>query len=244
MTTFISLAMVLLLLHLSLASGQPDFTFYKCFIGKGTFPNKSPYQNNLNILLSNITSDTIFDYGFYSSSYGQGPNVVHVQGLCRGDVNPISCRSCLNNAKTLLPKVCPNQKEAFGYYDFCIFHYASRPLLGYLDPQFSYSFNNPQNAMNTEEFTSALNVLMHRLKSEAASGDSNFKLAVGSKIADESETVYGLTQCLPDLSKRDCETCLENAISDIKLCCRNKVGGRVIKLSCNLRFERDHFYND
>ncbi|KAI9128211.1 hypothetical protein K1719_001204 [Acacia pycnantha] len=241
----ISLALVLFLLRFTLLCAQPNFVYYKCFIGRGTYPNKSPYQNNLNTLLSNITSDTVFDYGFYSSTYGQSPNVVHVRGLCRGDVNPDTCRSCLNYAKTLLPKVCPNQKEAFGYYDFCIFHYASRPLLGYLDPQFSYSYNNPQNAINTKEYTSSLYDLMQRLKSEADSGDSNFKLAVGYKEADESdETVYGLAQCSPDLYKRDCEACLEKAISDIKLCCQNKVGGRVIKLSCNLRFERVHFYND
>ncbi|XP_028774372.1 cysteine-rich repeat secretory protein 38-like, partial [Neltuma alba] len=208
---------------------------------KEAYPNRSPYETNLNTLLSKITPNTIVDHGFYSSEYGQAPNIVHVRGLCRGDVNPITCRNCLNDAKTLLPKVCPNQKEAFGYYDFCTFQYASRPLLGYLDPEFAYSFNNPQNATDKKEFTSALNDLMQRLKSEAASGDSNFKLSVGSKIADESETVYGLVQCLPDLSRPDCNACLEKAISDIPLCCKNKIAGRVIKLSCNLRFERGRF---
>ncbi|XP_028772718.1 cysteine-rich repeat secretory protein 38-like [Neltuma alba] len=186
-TSVISLALVLFSVHLTVLSGQPNFVFYKCFIGKGTYPNKSPYETNLNTLLSKITSNTIIDHGFYSSNYGQAPNIVHVRGLCRGDVNPMTCRNCLNDAKTLLPK---------------------------------------------------------RLKSEAASGDSNFKLSVGCKIADESETVYGLVQCSPDLSRPDCNACLEKAISDIPLCCKNKIGGRIIKLSCNLRFERVHFYYD
>ncbi|KAI9127667.1 hypothetical protein K1719_000660 [Acacia pycnantha] len=240
----ISLALVLFLLRLTLLSAQPSFTYHKCFIGRGTYPNKSPYQNNLNTLLSNIASDTIFDYGFYTSTYGQSPNVVHVRGLCRGDVNLETCRSCLLDAKTLLPKVCPNQKEAFGYSGLCIFHYASRPLLGYLDPQFSYGINNPQDAINPKEFKSSLSDLLKRLKSEAASGDSNFKLAVGYKEVNESQIVYGLTQCSPDLSEQDCEACLDKAISDIRFCCQNKIGGRVIKLSCNLQFEIYHFYND
>ncbi|XP_054788082.1 cysteine-rich repeat secretory protein 38-like [Prosopis cineraria] len=240
----ISLALVLFLLHLIVLSAQPDFGYYKCFIGRGTYPNGSPYQTNLNTLLSNFSSDTKIDYGFYSSTFGERPNIVHAQGLCRGDLSPSSCRNCLTVAKILLPRLCPNQKDAFGYFDLCTFQYSSRPLLGYLDPEFSYSFNNPQDAIDVEEYTSALHDLLQRLKSEAASGDSRRKVAVGSKPAGQFETVYGLVQCKPDMSRQNCDACLEKAISDIPLCCKNKIGGRVIKLSCNLRFEKGQFYSD
>ncbi|XP_054786894.1 cysteine-rich repeat secretory protein 38-like [Prosopis cineraria] len=243
----ISLALVWFLPnHLIILSAQPPpFVYHNCSLGKATYIKPSAYYTNLNALLSSFTLDTVIDYGFYSSSFGESPNKVHAQGLCRGDVEPYSCRKCLNDAKTLLPKLCPNQKDAFGYYDFCTFQYSSRSLLGiYRFPEFSYSFNNPQDAEDADKYTSALNDLMRSLQTKAAAGDSSFKLAVGYKIADEVETVYGLAQCSPDLSRKDCKACLEKAISEIPNCCEDKIGGRVIKLSCNLRFEKVHFYYD
>ncbi|KAJ0085752.1 hypothetical protein Patl1_07127 [Pistacia atlantica] len=32
--------------------------------------------------------------------------------LCRGDVKPDICRSCINDSSLELSKLCPNQKEA------------------------------------------------------------------------------------------------------------------------------------
>ncbi|KAI9128064.1 hypothetical protein K1719_001057 [Acacia pycnantha] len=242
----ISLALVLFFCHLIILSAQPPpFTYHNCSLSKGTYIKSSAYETNLNTLLSRFTPDTVIDYGFYTSSFGESPNKVHAQGLCRGDVEPYSCRKCLNDAKTLLPKLCPYQKDAFGYYEFCTFQYSSRSLLGiYRFPDFSYGFNNPEDAKDGESYTKALNDLMISLKTKAAAGDSTFKLAVGYKEADESEIVYGLAQCSPDLSRRDCDVCLVKAISKIPDCCENKIGGRVIKFSCNLRFERVHFYYD
>ncbi|XP_028772719.1 cysteine-rich repeat secretory protein 38-like [Neltuma alba] len=244
----ISLALVFFFHHLIiLSAAQPSFVYYNCSLGKGTYIKPSAYYTNLNALLSSFTLDTVIDYGFYNSSFGKSPDKVHAQGLCRGDEEPLACRKCLNDAKTLLPKLCPYQKDAFGYYDICTFQYSSRSLLGiYRFPDFSHSFNNPQDAEDAQHYTIALNDLMRSLKSKAASGDSTFKFAAEYKMTgDESEpTVYGLAQCSPDLSRRDCDACLGNAISKIPDCCENKIGGRVIKFSCNLRFEKVHFYDD
>ncbi|XP_028774294.1 cysteine-rich receptor-like protein kinase 26 [Neltuma alba] len=189
-------------------------------------------------MLSNTTDD-----GFYDLQHGQDPDIVHVRGLCRGDVNQTTCQNCLNDAKTRLPTLCPNQKEAFGYYDFCTLYYASNRRRRNIGTQPPHSYNNPTDAKDKEKYTSALTDLMQRLKSQA-SGESDFKVAVGGKVADESENVYGLVQCSPDLSTKECSDCLDDAMSEIPVCCRNKIGGRVIKLDCNLRFETVHFYYD
>ncbi|KAI9128034.1 hypothetical protein K1719_001027 [Acacia pycnantha] len=110
----------------------------------------------------------------------------------------------------------------------------------YLDPSFSYSFNNSEDA---KSYTKALNDPMQNLKSQASGGGEDYKVAVGSQTSSQSETVYVLAQCMPDLSKKNCKDCLQNALSQILRCCL-KVGGRVIKYSCNLRFEKIQFYND
>jgi hypothetical protein len=37
--------------------------------------------------------------------------------------------------------------------------------------------------------------------------------------------------------------CLEDAIVEIPKCCNNKLGGRVVKPSCNIRYESYLFYD-
>jgi hypothetical protein len=57
------------------------------------------------------------------------------------------------------------------------------------------------------------------------------------------ETIYGLVQCTPDLSLQDCNRCLDAAISEIPSCCINKIGDRVVKPSCIIRYESYLFYD-
>lgn len=64
---------------------------------KGRFTANRTYHTNLNTLLSNLTSNKGIDYGFYNLSYGKNTDKVYAIGLCRGDVKPDECRSCLNN---------------------------------------------------------------------------------------------------------------------------------------------------
>ncbi|KAA8519965.1 hypothetical protein F0562_014221 [Nyssa sinensis] len=55
------------------------------------------YQTNLNTLLSSLSSN-IDRNGFYSSSEGQGSDMVNGIALCRGDVELDICRSCVNDS--------------------------------------------------------------------------------------------------------------------------------------------------
>ncbi|XP_054786903.1 cysteine-rich receptor-like protein kinase 29 [Prosopis cineraria] len=111
----------------------------------------------------------------------------------------------------------------------------------YQYPDFYNAFGNPEEvAADQNKYKNALDRLMLNLKSIA--GDSHRKLAVGNATIDKSRTVvYGLAQCMLDLSKEDCDACLLKAVSDISVCCQDKVGGRVIKFSCNIRF--DHSFS-
>jgi hypothetical protein len=49
-------------------------------------------------------------------------------------------------------------------------------------------------------------------------------------------------QCTPDINYLDCNQCLVQAIANLPSCCGNKIGGRVIRPSCNLRYENYRFY--
>ncbi|XP_027364918.1 putative receptor-like protein kinase At4g00960 isoform X1 [Abrus precatorius] len=231
----------LLVIISSLTNAQPNFLYKFCIDQQGNYTANSTYQHNLNTLLSNLSSNTEIKYGFYNFSYGQNSDKVNAIGLCRGDVKQNECLSCLNNSRVLLPRLCPNQKEAIGWYDNCMLRYSDRSIFGLMEASPSFYMWNLNNATDVDRFNEVLRKLLESLRDKAAPGDSR-KFGVANLVGPSFQTIYGLVQCTPDLSQQDCYNCLTGAISEIPNCCNNKIGGRVIRPSCNFRYENYRFY--
>ena len=228
----------------SQATDQPDFLYHFCLDDNGNYTSNSTYKANLNQLLSSLSSNTEIDYGFYNFPYGKSPDQVYSLGLCRGDVNPDICRSCLNNATNLLPLLCPNQKEAIGWYDYCMLRYTFSDIFGIMEdsPTF-YMWNTNNVSANYDQFRQDLMTLLDSQIGQAAAGGSLRKFAAGNTTAPNLHTLYLLMQCTPDLSVQVCSDCLNGAMKLIPECCDGKQGGSVVRPSCNLRFEVFSFYN-
>ncbi|XP_030937773.1 cysteine-rich receptor-like protein kinase 29 [Quercus lobata] len=228
----------------SQAIAQPDFLDHFCSDDKGNYTSNSTYKANLNQVLSSLSSNTEIDYGFYKFSYGQSPDKVYSLGLCRGDAKPDICRSCLNNATNLLPLLCPNQKEAIGWYDYCMLRYSLRNIFGIMEDTPAYDMGNTSNLSgNLDQFNQDLGTLLNSKRVQAAAGGSLRKFAEGNATAPNNQTLYSLVQCTPDLSDKDCSECLAQAFGYIPGCCGAKQGGRVNTPSCYFRFEVYLFYD-
>ncbi|XP_026432516.1 putative receptor-like protein kinase At4g00960 isoform X2 [Papaver somniferum] len=83
--------------------------------------------------------------------------------------------------------------------------------------------------------------LMNDLAGKAGSSFST-NFASGNRSFDDFQRAYGLVECTPDISSGSCNRCLSGAISDIPNCCDGKQGGRVIRPSCNIRYELYTFF--
>ncbi|KAF7833522.1 putative receptor-like protein kinase [Senna tora] len=209
-------------------SAQPNFLYLSCgYVNGGNSTGSSTYTSNLNTLLLNLSFDTEVDYGFFNVSYGQNDDRVNAVVLCRGDVNAEDCRSCFVNARALLPRSCPDQKEAIGWYDNCMLRYSNRSIFRTVETSPHFYLWNTEEALEVEKFKAAVGELLQKLKITAASGDSRRKFAATSAMGPSNQTIYGLVQCTPDLSKDECDACLEGAISDLPKCCDRNRGGRV-----------------
>ncbi|KAL6333266.1 hypothetical protein AAG906_028449 [Vitis piasezkii] len=199
---------------------QPDFLYHFCIEGVGNYTRNSTYKANLNTLLSSLPSDNAFDYGFYNFSAGQNSERVNAIGLCRVDLTPDGCRSCLNDSSLQFTELCPNQKEAIGWYNNCMLRYSNRSIFSTEEDLPAFSMHNVNNVSNGDEFNQVL---------------GNF-----------FQNIYALVQCTPDLSKLSYSNCIEGAvwaINGIPGCCDRKQGGRVVTPSCNIRFELYRFYD-
>ncbi|XP_028772724.1 cysteine-rich receptor-like protein kinase 10 [Neltuma alba] len=220
----------------------PELRSIYCFHSRGNFTNSSTYQTTLNIVLSDLTSNTAIDYGFYNLSHGQYPYRVSAIGLCRGDIKPNECRSCLKNASVLVPMLCPNMKEAMGGYDECFLRYSNRSILGVMESDASFILWNKYDTTDQDKYNEVVSELLDGLRSKAKNGDSLRKYAEANQTGPNFYTIYGAVQCTPDLSQQDCSDCLKTAISELPDCCFTKRGGRVIKPSCNVRYENYRFF--
>ncbi|RDX76114.1 Cysteine-rich receptor-like protein kinase 26, partial [Mucuna pruriens] len=160
-----------------------------------------------------------------------------------GDLKPDECLKCLNDSRVAVTQSCPNQKEVILWSGACTLRYSNRSIFGVLNTQPTLELIYTLNVTGSvDQFSEALQKLMTNLTNIAVSGDSRRKYATGSTPAPQFQTIYGYTQCSPDLSSQDCAQCLSEAISLIPHCCSGKAGGNVLKPSCRIRFDPYVFY--
>ncbi|KAK8592295.1 hypothetical protein V6N13_062881 [Hibiscus sabdariffa] len=83
---------------------------------------------------------------------------------------------------------------------------------------------------------------MDRVVRKASNGTSSLKYATGEADFTVFQNIYALMQCTPDLSNKDCDSCLRASVSYYESCCHGKQGGYVHKPNCWFRWDLYPFY--
>jgi hypothetical protein len=217
----------------------PTVALHICSSG-GNYTSNSTYGENLKSVLASMSSNTEIDYGFYKFSAGEYPDKVNAIALCRADISPEECRSCVNASSHDLLQNCPNQNEAITWPDKCMLRYSNRDIFGVMESLPSFIVYVVQNASDVERFNHALRTLLDGLRSRTSSGNSTRKFAAGRAAASAFQTIYALAQCTPDLEELECNNCL---LATMGLIRTGMVGGRYETPSCGLRYEIYAFYD-
>lgn len=237
---------ILLLIATHQAFAEEDWLAYQrhlCSNNKGNYTTNSTYRRNLNTLLSSLPSNNTGNgYGFYNSSYGQSSdnNQVYAIALCyMVNIDDPGGRNCLNVSRYALIELCPNQKEAMFFTHGCMLRYSNSLIYGTMETAPSLCMSNPQDVPSStvNEFFEKLRELLGSLRSETAAAGSLRKFAYENTSGENIQTIYGLTQCTPDLSEQDCNDCLIGAIGGLYMCSNGKIGGRVTRPSCYFLYE-------
>nr|POE78572.1 cysteine-rich receptor-like protein kinase 29 [Quercus suber] len=209
----------------------------------GNVTSNSTFRANLNTLISTLSSNTQIDYGFYNFTAGEGTNKVYATGLCRADLTPTDCRSCVNMSAHELLQLCPTQKEGVMWYMNCTARYSNNSIFGVMEIEPIRDLASG-DVSNLTEFNAVLKPLFYDLRVRASAGGIFRKIAVGTAYyKSDNYTIYGLMQCSPDLSEIDCSNCLVSVQSYIQGCCTGNSGLRILAPSCNLRIETYQFYD-
>lgn len=238
---------VILALSILFVLSKADPLYTECSANIN-YTGHSEFESNLRLLLNDLSSNTSRDTslgGFYNTSVGENPDIVHGQTLCRGDVNSTVCRNCIENAGDHLWNTCKGQ-DAMVWYEFCQVRYSFQILVPMQVFTGMLPESNKQHKFveHSVLFEKVLMHLMHNLSNGAAFNASKHMFATGQIKFSDKETVYGLLQCTRDISGGECNNCFQSAFSELTECCSRRQGGIVVSKNCNVRFELYQFYND
>ncbi|KAJ0239579.1 Gnk2-homologous domain-containing protein [Hirschfeldia incana] len=239
--TYDVILLFLLSSSLAVSAQNHTYVYHEC-PNTTTFSRNSTYSTNLRTLLSSLSSlNASYSTGFQTAASGQAPDRVTGLFLCRGDLSPEVCRSCVAFSVNDSLTRCPNEKEAVLYYDECMLRYSHRTILSTLSRNGEAVFRNDTmiSSNQLERFSDVLMSNLSQAVTDAVSSPRKFAARKAEFTA--SQTAYLLVQCTPDLTNQDCLTCLRVSFNQLPL---DKIGGRFILPSCNSRFEIYPFYNE
>ncbi|KAF7086785.1 hypothetical protein CFC21_090047 [Triticum aestivum] len=240
--------------HAASATVSPLYTL--CNQTTGTYATNSTYGSNLRALGATLTAGAGTS-GFAKGSSGEAPDKVYGEVLCRGDYTGANCTDGLRAAfQDVADRV--SCRRAVVYYDQYMLRFTDdeRSLSSLSnEPEWSASnMNSVRGAEAAPRLMETVVKLMNDLADLGTSGGprltSRSRYATGEAGFGEQgvSTVYGLVQCRLDLAGPQCRSCLEGIIKQMpKLfgdASSSRVGGRIIGIRCNLRYEKELFFEE
>ncbi|XAR58139.1 hypothetical protein NMG60_11026535 [Bertholletia excelsa] len=189
------------------------------------FTPDSPYESNLNSLLTSLVNSATFSAYNKFSIMGSSPQDV-VYGLyqCRGDLAMPDCATCVARAVTQLGSVCSQTCGGALQLQGCFVKYDNTSFLGIEDKTVVLRKCGPWIGYDTE----AIGRRDAVLGSMAGAG--------GPYRVGGTGDVQGVAQCTGDLSMSQCQDCLSEAIGRLKKDCGTATYGDMFLAKCYARY--------
>uniref|UniRef100_A0A0E0EVM7 Uncharacterized protein n=1 Tax=Oryza meridionalis TaxID=40149 RepID=A0A0E0EVM7_9ORYZ len=214
----------------------------------GNYTANGTYQSNLARLAAALPSNASSSPDhFATATAGQAPDAAYALALCRGDVaNATACGDCVAASFQDARRTCPSDKSATIYYDDCLLRFAGDDFLAAPNITENATLFQAWNQQNItgDAAVAAANVreLLTVTARTAAAAARRFATGFMDGSSESKQTLYSLVQCTPDLAAGDCLACLQRLIAMVNSTTSVRLGGRVLLLRCNLRFEAFVFY--
>ncbi|KAJ4975398.1 hypothetical protein NE237_000504 [Protea cynaroides] len=209
--------------------------------------NSITYVANLDLLLSSLSSNATSNTGFYNTTIGDGSDKVYGLFLCRGDITTNDCQTCVATAGQEIKPSCPHSITAIAWYDSCLIRYSNQSIFSNLQQDPVYYVYGLKNITSLDQYNQTVGNLTLDLVEKAAYGSTTPKYYAAGEQTNYTgyDIVYALVQCTPDVTPDECYGCLIGSSTlDIPHIIYPREGGRVLKPSCNLRYEFDSpFYS-
>ncbi|KAK9681706.1 hypothetical protein RND81_10G021700 [Saponaria officinalis] len=229
-TTYLLLFLSIFLLKSASAEDQVTYLESSCS-DNGNYDQGSKFEDNLDLLLSNLTSKASTNK-FYNLTTGEGANKVYGLFLCNGVYINQICQDCIMIAKGEIRRRCPSSKEAIVWYTECMLRYANQNIFSIDDVStFYYLEVGPAKySQFNQDLTNTFISLSHQVTSGTYSSLSATTVVYVTK--EISLTCY--VDCTPDLSPSSCNKCLQTGLGRVQT--NGTLWGMLLQPSCRLMY--------
>ncbi|WCJ25193.1 plasmodesmata-located protein 7 [Euphorbia peplus] len=224
-TSYFLIIIPTLLFFLPIASPSATNSFVYGGCTQQKFTPDSPYESNLNSLLTSlVNSATYTSYNNFTIMGSTPQDILYGLFQCRGDLSMPDCATCVARAVSQLGSLCSQTCGGALQLQGCFVKYDNTTFLGVEDKTVVLKKCGPSVGYDTD----AMSVRDAVLAGLARTG--------GPYRAGGSGEVQGLAQCVGDLSFGECQDCMSEAISRLKSDCGTAVFGDMFLAKCYARY--------
>ncbi|WOL06601.1 cysteine-rich repeat secretory protein 12 [Canna indica] len=216
------------------ASASDDLTgFVYAGCSQPKYTPGSPYQLNVDSLLSSIANDATYSsYANLTSAAAASSTPVDGLFQCRGDLPTTDCSSCVRSALSQLSSFCPFAAGAAVQLRGCFIRYGNDSFIG--KPDTSLLFKKCGDPAAGGGYNSdQLGMRDAALAGLSTSGGGG---SAGSYRVGAAGYVQAMAQCVGDQGGKQCDDCVAAAVAQLKAACGFAVAGDVYLGKCYARF--------
>ncbi|XP_076922087.1 antimicrobial ginkbilobin-2-like protein [Bidens hawaiensis] len=200
----------------------PDSSHGKCPDTNTTF------QNNQKTIRDLLIKNTPLHDGFYNSSVGNNSDQVYGVSQCKPNISSNVCANCLKSS--LVSDECFESPEMETMSSFCTTKISNKNIYGVWSNSSTASFGN-KGLDDPVVFSKGFS-MMQDLMSTVPYQPLMYKAAEIDVGVDGKR--YGLAQCGRDLSKLNCQNCLEDRLLGYRSYVENRTGWEILGSSCSM----------
>lgn len=223
---------------------DPNYLLHFCNSNDST----NSARTNLAQLLSSLSNAARNNAnGFFNSTTAaRNSSTLYGLFLCRGDVPPSICQTCVEIAADESAGLCPEGMDFIVWYEECMLRYSDQWFFGSVEGSPKVVRWTNQEVRDIDRFDRILAATVEDIAKAASSEIRAKKFAtreadIGGSSA--AQKVYALAECVPALSGNDCYRCLRMAIDEFPRLLIGKIEGKSLLPSCGVRYRMSPFYN-
>ncbi|PWA76292.1 gnk2-like domain-containing protein [Artemisia annua] len=217
-----------------------SITNYQCSEAENSTVN-TVYQANVRNLLDSLVTSAPLQDGFFNTTVGDGSDQVYGLAWCRADVSPEACSDCLNSSISTPLRDCTESKDMAIWTTLCSLRYSNESFFGKHWTNSSSSTYGYNGLDDPSVFSQGFSMMEN-----IARNVSNQPLMFETRAIDVGANGgrYGLGQCSRDLSKSECENCLEGLLTNYQTYVLNRTGWEMLGVSCGMWYDDVRFYDN
>ncbi|KAL2323397.1 hypothetical protein Fmac_027776 [Flemingia macrophylla] len=221
---FLFTLLCFLLFHPMTDADNTNLVYKGCAVQK----LHDPSSENLKTLLVSLVAQSE-QKAFFTTTSGEGQNVIMGLYQCRGDLSNTACYNCVSKIPDMLDNLCGKVVAARVQLIGCYLRYEVVGFKQVPQTQLLYKVCGSKEESYDDGFEERRDSAFGMVESGVKNGGKLF-------YTGSYQSLYVLGQCEGDLGKDDCGDCVKNAEDQAKAECGDSVSAQIYLHKCFISY--------